>query len=70
MRRLVLAAAIVLAAVGALALRVVLEGRAALADGDAAYAAKRPTEAIAAWETAARWYLPGAPHVGEAYARL
>ena len=69
-RRLLLVAAIVLAAGGALALRVVLEGRAALAEGDEAYAAKRPADAIAVWETAARWYLPGAPHVGEAYARL
>jgi hypothetical protein len=68
--RLVFIAALLLAAGGALALRVVLEGRAALAEGDAAYAAKRPADAIAAWEAAARWYLPGAPHVGEAYERL
>lgn len=63
-------AAIVLAALGSLALRVVVEGRDALADGDAALAAKRPAEAIAAWESAARWYLPGASHVDEAYTRL
>jgi len=70
MKRAIVIAAIVLAGVGALALRVVLEGRAALAEGDQAHDAKRPADAIAAWETAARWYLPGAPHVDEAYARL
>lgn len=66
----VFALALVVAVLGALALRIVLEGRGALAEGDDAHAAKRPAEAIAAWETAARWYLPGAPHVDEAYARL
>lgn len=69
--RKALAAAILIAAgAGALGLRAVVEGRAALAEGDAALAAKRPADAIAAWESAARWYLPGAPHVGEAYERL
>lgn len=66
----IFAAAIALAIGGALALRVVVEGRDALADGDEAAAAKRPADAIAAWQTAARWYLPGAPHVGAAYERL
>lgn len=62
--------ALVVAIVGAIALRVVVEGRHALADGDDAIAARRPLDAIAAWERAARWYLPGAPHVDDAYARL
>jgi hypothetical protein len=71
MRKRVLAiVAIVVAGFGAAGLRVVLEGRSALADGDAAMEAKRPAEAIAAWESAARWYLPLAPHVDEAYDRL
>jgi hypothetical protein len=70
LKRALAIAAIVLAGAGGLAVRVVVEGRAALAEGDAALAAKRPADAIAAWETAARWYLPGAPHVDEAYARL
>lgn len=70
MKRALVIAAIALAGAGALALRVVVEGRAALAEGDAALAAKRPADAIAAWETAARWYLPGAPHVDESLARL
>jgi hypothetical protein len=63
-------AGIAIAALGAIAVRVVIEGRSALAAGDAALSAKRTTEAIASWETAARWYLPGAPHVDEAYERL
>lgn len=70
LQRALAVAAVVLAAAFALAIRAVASGRAALAEGDAAYAARRPTDAIAAWEAAARWYLPGAPHVDEAYARL
>lgn len=62
--------AIALAALAAIAIRVVVEGRDALADGDAALTAQRPLDAIAAWERAARWYLPAAPHVDEAYTRL
>lgn len=69
-RRVLIVVAIVLAGLGALAVRVVLEGRAALAEGDEALATKHPGDAIAAWESAARWYLPGAPHVDEAYERL
>lgn len=56
MKRVVLPLAVVLAVLGALAIRVVVEGRAALAAGD--------------YETAARWYVPFAPHVDEAYAKL
>ena len=70
MRAAILAAAIAIAAIGACGLRVVVEGRRALAAGDAAAADGRLADAIAGWETAARWYLPFAPHVGEAYARL
>ncbi len=56
MKRVILPLAVVLAVLGALAIRVVASGRAALAAGD--------------YETAARWYLPFAPHVDEAYAKL
>jgi len=69
-KRVLTIVAIVVAALAVMSLRVVLEGRSALADGDAAIEAKHPIDAIAAWETAARWYLPGAPHVDEAYDRL
>ena len=79
--------AVVVAALAALAIRVVVEGRAALAFGDAASKEcyrtwdARPAHpppfdprpcfaAIDAYETAARWYLPLAPHVDDAYARL
>jgi len=62
--------AVVVAALATISLRVVLEGRAAIADGDDALADRRPVDAIAAWESAARWYLPLAPHVDEAYDRL
>ncbi|MDQ3368636.1 MAG: hypothetical protein M3680_24675, partial [Myxococcota bacterium] len=68
--RALVIAGIVLAALGALGIRVVLEGRRALAAGDAALSARRTADAIAAWETSARWYLPLAPHVDDAYARL
>lgn len=70
MRKAIVIVAIVVAALGAIAIRVVVEGRTALAAGDEAAAAGRIEDAIADWETAARWYLPLAPHVDEAYARL
>ena len=69
-KRAILVLAIVVAAAGALAIRVVTEGRAALADGDAWMQRGRPADAIRAYETAARWYLPLAPHVDDAYAKL
>jgi hypothetical protein len=69
-KRILIVAAIVLAGLATLAIRVVVEGRSALADGDEAYAQHRVIDAIAGWESAARWYLPGAPHVDEAYDRL
>ncbi|MDX2088248.1 MAG: hypothetical protein SFX73_10380 [Kofleriaceae bacterium] len=69
-RRTLLALAITVTALAAIAGRVVFAGRLALADGDEAAAAGRLDEAIANWERAARWYLPLAPHVDDAYARL
>ncbi len=69
-RRLVAIVAVVGAGLGAASLRVVLEGRAALSRGDAAMAEHHPVDAIAEWESAARWYLPLAPHVDQAYHRL
>lgn len=69
-RRLLAVVALVIAVLGAVSIRVIVEGRDALAEGDAAAADGRIDEAIAAWESSARWYLPLAPHVDEAYARL
>lgn len=70
MSRTILIVALVLAGLGALAIRVVIEGRGALEDGDDWMSRGRPAEAIAAFETSARWHLPLAPHVDEAYGRL
>jgi hypothetical protein len=69
-RRTLIIAALVLAGLGALAIRVVVEGRSALADGDGSLARGKPADAIRSFEASARWYLPLAPHVGDAYARL
>ena len=70
MRRRIVIAGIVVAALATLSLRIVLEGRAALADGDDAMNRGQTRDAIAAWQSAARWYLPFAPHVDDAYDRL
>jgi len=69
-RTLAFALAVIVAALAAASLRAVRAGRAALASGDAAMASDRPAEAIADWEEAARWYVPFASHVDDAYARL
>jgi hypothetical protein len=68
--RVLLILALVLACLGALAIRVVVEGRSALAAGDDWMTRGKPFEAIGSFEAAARWYLPLAPHVDEAYDRL
>jgi len=70
MRRIVVIAGLVLAVLGVLAIRVVLEGRGALAEGDDWMERKQPLRALDAYETAARWYLPLAPHVDDAYDRM
>ena len=48
-KRLLWGAAVIVAALAALGLRVVLEGRAALAEGDAAIADKRPADNKKGW---------------------
>jgi hypothetical protein len=50
--------------------RAVWQGRSALDDGDRALEAGDAEEAIRGWRRAARWYLPLAPHVTDAYERL
>ncbi|MBV8758917.1 MAG: hypothetical protein JO257_16640 [Deltaproteobacteria bacterium] len=70
MKRALIPAAIVLAVLGALAIRIVVEGRAALGTGSDWVLRGKPLEAIASYEDAARWYLPLAPHVDAAYDRL
>jgi hypothetical protein len=69
-KRAIVILAAVLGILAALAIRVIVEGRDALAEGAAAREQGRSAEAIRAYETAARWYLPLAPHVDEAYREL
>jgi hypothetical protein len=68
--RLVAIVAVAAAVLGVLAIRVVVSGRAALDAAADARARGHVDDAIRGYETAARWSLPLAPHVGEAYARL
>jgi hypothetical protein len=63
-------ALVVLFALGVVVTRAFWDGRRALAAGDAAVARGDSAEAVTQWRRAARWYLPGAPHVADAYARL
>lgn len=70
MKRALLIGAIALAVVGVIGLRAVLSGRRALADGDDWMLRGKPAEAIRSYEAAARWYVPLAPHVDAAYAKL
>lgn len=60
----------VLFCLGVVVTRAFWDGRRALADGDAAHARGDDREAIVKWRRAARWYVPGAPHVRSAYGRL
>jgi hypothetical protein len=69
-RRLITVAVVVFACLGVVVTRACMEGRAALHAGDDALADGDQAEAIAQWRRAARWYVPLAPHVGDAYDRL
>jgi len=69
-RRLAIGVAIALLCLGVVVTRAFLEGRSALGKGDAAAARGESAEAIRWWRRAARWYVPGAGHVTDAYDRL
>ena len=70
-RRRLAAAAVVIAFCGGVVLtRAVWQGRGALDDGDSAFEAGDSEGAIRWWRRAARWYVPLAPHVTDAYDRL
>jgi hypothetical protein len=69
-RRVVVIAVIALAVIGVISLRAVISGRDALGDGDDWMLRGKPAEAIRSYEAAARWYVPLAPHVDAAYAKL
>ncbi|HTE51476.1 MAG TPA: hypothetical protein VK698_11570 [Kofleriaceae bacterium] len=71
MRRRLAAVALVIGfCAGVVVTRAVWQGRGALDDGDRAFAAGDHEEAIRWWRRAARWYVPLAPHVADAYDRL
>ncbi len=63
-------AVIVIAVIGVVSLRAVISGRSALGDGDDWILRGKTAEAIRSYEAAARWYVPLAPHVDTAYAKL
>ena len=70
MRRVAVIALIAFAVIGVVSLRAVISGRDALGDGDDWMLRGKPAEAIRSYEAAARWYVPLAPHVDAAYAKL
>lgn len=71
LRRRVSVVALVLAlGLGVVVTRAIWAGSRALANGDAAHQRGELARAVELWRSAARWYVPGAPHVGAAYERL
>lgn len=69
-RKLITSAVVVGFCLAVVVTRAVWQGRGALDDGDRALEANDTEEAIRGWRRAARWYVPLAPHVSDAYARL
>lgn len=69
-RKLVTAALVIGFCLAVVVTRAVWQGRGAIDDGDRALAAGDGEEAIRHWRRAARWYVPLAPHVTDAYERL
>lgn len=69
-RTIALVAALIAASLAVVVTRAVWEGRSALARGEEALATGDSAEAVRQWRRAARWYVPLAPHVGDAYDRL
>lgn len=69
-RRILVVAAVLGATLGVIVTRSFWGGITALSRGDDALTAGDSEEAIRHWRRAARWYVPAAPHVGQAYERL
>jgi len=69
-KKLLIAAIVVGFCLAVVVTRAVWQGRSALDDGDRALAANDTEEAIRDWRRAARWYVPLAPYVSDAYDRL
>jgi hypothetical protein len=69
-RAAIIALALASMGLGVVTTRALWQGRSALAAGDEADARGDVAAAIERYRRAARWYVPGAPHVREAYERL
>jgi hypothetical protein len=69
-RRLAAGALVIAFCGGVVVTRAVWQGGSALDDGDTAFVVGDNEEAIRWWRRAARWYVPLAPHVSDAYDRL
>lgn len=69
-RRVSLVALVLAVGLGVVVTRAIWAGSRALANGDAAHQQGELALAVELWRSAARWYVPGAPHVGAAYERL
>jgi len=69
-RKILIVCGVIGLCLGVVVTRAMWEGRSALHDGDDAAARGDIHAAIAKWRRAARWYVPLAPHVGDAYDRL
>lgn len=69
-KKIITAAVVVGFCLAVVVTRAVWQGRGALDDGDQALSAGDSEEAIRHWRRAARWYVPFAPHVTDAYDRL
>lgn len=69
-RKQLIVVATLLLCLGVISVRAIWEGYAALSRGDAAQVDGDSQAAVRWWRRSARWYLPLAPHVGRAYARL
>lgn len=68
--RIAIAFAVVVAMLALVTARAVRDGEAALRLADASLRARDPMAAVVHAREAASWYVPGAPHVPAAYARL
>ncbi|GAB4560199.1 MAG: hypothetical protein Tsb0020_06670 [Haliangiales bacterium] len=69
-RKLAIFALVLGVSLGVVVTRSLWSGVASLAEGDGAHARGEEQAAIVLWRRAARWYVPGASHVGLAYDRL
>jgi len=69
-KRALIVLGVALAVVATISLRAVIAGRAELAAGDDWMLRGKPSLAVRSYEASARWYVPLAPHVDTAYARL